>query len=138
MSCHGRKGGLWINIYIKSRMILGTRKKQSVQNMCHFKKPTKRNFDYRDHTFKTSANFHDFWHLSPYSRQVFTTIRRQIWPIFDPFPLKNADVLNGWSHSSSVQFHQINRIFFYKDQSLLKKSKRAKIHSFLKQCCSVY
>ena len=30
-------------------------------------------------------------------RQLFTTIRRQIWQIFDPFPLKNADVLNGWS-----------------------------------------
>ena len=28
-------------------------------------------------------------------------IRRwQIWPIFDPYPLKNADVLNGWSLSS--------------------------------------
>ena len=32
-------------------------------------------------------------------RQFFTTIRQQIWPIFDPPPppLKNANVLNGWS-----------------------------------------
>ena len=40
----------------------------------------------REHPFKTSANFHDFFPLPPYRRQLFTTIRRQIWPIFDPFP----------------------------------------------------
>ena len=28
---------------------------------------------------------------------LFTNIRRQIWPIFEPSPLKNADVFNGWS-----------------------------------------
>ena len=41
--------------------------------------------------------FHDFLSLPPYRRQFFTTIRRHIWQIFDPSPLKNADVLNGWS-----------------------------------------
>ena len=29
-------------------------------------------------------------------------IRRQIWQIFDPSPLNNADVLNGWSHSENL------------------------------------
>ena len=30
----------------------------------------------------------------------FTTIRPQIWPIFDlSSPLQNADVLNEWSHN---------------------------------------
>ena len=33
----------------------------------------------------------------PPSAVIFTTIRRHIWPIFDPSPLKDADVLNGWS-----------------------------------------
>ena len=28
--------------------------------------------------------FHDFWSLPPYRRQFFTTIRWQIWQIFDP------------------------------------------------------
>ena len=37
----------------------------------------------------------------------FTTIRRHIWPIFDPFPLKDADVLNGWS------FMMIFTLFLY-------------------------
>ena len=39
------------------------------------------------------------WSLTPtpFRRQFFTTICRQIWPIFDPSPLRNADVLNGWS-----------------------------------------
>ena len=41
--------------------------------------------------------FQDFLPLPPYRRQFFTTIRRQIWQIFDPSPLRNADVLNGWS-----------------------------------------
>ena len=33
----------------------------------------------------------------PTCLQFFTTIRRQIWQIFDPSPLNTADVLNGWS-----------------------------------------
>ena len=40
--------------------------------------------------------FHDFRPLPPFPCQFFTTIRHQIWQIFDPSPLKNADVLNGW------------------------------------------
>jgi hypothetical protein len=56
-----------------------------------------------DHPFKKSANFHDSLPLPPSRRQFFTSIRRQIWPIFDPSPLKNADVLNRWSHSTVVK-----------------------------------
>ena len=38
--------------------------------------------------------------FDPYPhRQFFTAIRQKIWHIFDPSPLKNADVLNGWSQS---------------------------------------
>ena len=39
-----------------------------------------------------------FWPLPPYHRQFFTTIRRQIWQIFDPSPLKNTEILNAWSN----------------------------------------
>ena len=45
--------------------------------------------DVWDHPLKTLGNFHDFWTL-------LTPLRRQIWRILDPCPLKNADVLNGW------------------------------------------
>ena len=41
--------------------------------------------------------FTNFWPLPPYRRQFFTTIHRQIWQIFDPSPLSNANVLNGCS-----------------------------------------
>ena len=41
-------------------------------------------FDIRDHPFKTSANFSRFLTPTPYRRQFFTTIRWQIWQIFDP------------------------------------------------------
>ena len=34
--------------------------------------------------------FHDFLPLPPYRRQFFTTIRRQIWQIFDPSPPKTC------------------------------------------------
>ena len=34
----------------------------------------------------------------PPAGSFFTTTRPQIWPIFDLSPLKNAYVLNGWSH----------------------------------------
>ena len=34
--------------------------------------------------------FHDFWPLPPYRRQFFTTIRRQIWQIFDPSPTEKC------------------------------------------------
>ena len=41
-------------------------------------------------------------------RQIFTNFRPlppyrwQIWQIFDPSPLENTDVLNGWSQRSNV------------------------------------
>ena len=44
----------------------------------------------RDHPFKTSAKFHDFWPLPPSRWQIFTTIHRQIWQIFEPPPPKNC------------------------------------------------
>ena len=50
---------------------------------------------------------------TPYCWQFLTTIHQQIWQIFDPSPLKNADVLNGWSQISSFVtldlklYHQI-------------------------------
>ena len=50
-----------------------------------------------DDLLKMSVNFHDFLPLPPSVSSFFTTIQRQIWPIFDPSPLKNADVSNGWS-----------------------------------------
>ena len=40
----------------------------------------------REHPFKTSANLSRFLTPTPYRLQFFTTIRRQIWQIFDPFP----------------------------------------------------
>ena len=49
--------------------------------------------------------FHNFWPLPHYRRQFFSTIHRQIWQIFDPSPLKNADVLNGWSPTKFVLYN---------------------------------
>ena len=43
------------------------------------------------------GKFHDFWPLPPSVGSFFTTIHWQIWQILDPSPLKNANVLNGWS-----------------------------------------
>ena len=39
--------------------------------------------------------------------QFFTTTRLQIGPIFDPSPLKNADVLNGVASSILLLFNSI-------------------------------
>ena len=50
----------------------------------------------RDHPFKTSEIFSWFLTPTPYRQQLFTTICWQIWQIFDPFPLKNADIFNFW------------------------------------------
>ena len=52
----------------------------------------------RDHPFKTPANFHDFLPLPPPIGSFYATIRRQIWQIFDPSPLKNTEILNAWSN----------------------------------------
>ena len=59
----------------------------------------------RDHPFKTSANFYDFWHLS-----FFTTVRRQIWKNFDPStPIEFQRLKNGWSHMK-IQYDSLNLI----------------------------
>ena len=50
----------------------------------------------RDHPLKAVGKFSRFLTLTPLRRQFFTTIRRQIWSILTPPPLRNADVLNGW------------------------------------------
>ena len=49
--------------------------------------------------------FHNFWPLPHYRRQFFSTIHREIWQILDPSPLKNADVLNGWSPTKFVLYN---------------------------------
>ena len=67
----------------------------------------------RDHPFKTSANFHDFWPLPPFAflqnfmKEIFDPYI--LWP-FDrwhmghPSPLRHADVLNGWSQRSELYY----------------------------------
>ena len=60
-------------------------------------------FVLRDHPFKTSPNFHKFGPLPPYRWQFFSTICRQICQIFDPSPLRHADVLNRWSLTPNRQ-----------------------------------
>ena len=47
---------------------------------------------------------------TPSSRQIFTSICLQICYIFDPSPLKNANILNGWS---LIQF-EITTFTFWK------------------------
>ena len=76
----------------------------------------------RDHSFKTSANFYDFWPLPPYHRHYSKMLMKGIfypyllWP-FDHrhmgTPLPHAVVLNGLSPSSFrgrqgwfLKFHQ--------------------------------
>ena len=65
----------------------------------------------RDHPFKTSANFHDFWPLPPlplafqqnaYEVDFFILMYCNLLTIGTwghPSPLRHADVLNEWSHS---------------------------------------
>ena len=54
----------------------------------------------------------EFWHPPPQYRQVFSTIRRQFWPIFDPSQLP-ASLMNGHfvsflsTPNSSRQLHGI-------------------------------
>ena len=48
--------------------------------------------------------------FDPYRRQFFTTLRRQIWQIFDPSPLENANVLNGWSLMQFLVFLNIGQL----------------------------
>ena len=56
----------------------------------------------RDHPFKTSANFSWFLTPTPYRRQFFTTIRQQIWQIFDPSPPKKCRRLKWRGKTSSL------------------------------------
>ena len=67
--------------------------------------------------------------FDPYPPTVgsfFTTIRRQIWQIFDPSPpLKNADVLNGWS--LWVFFGAVSKERF-QGNSFCKKGPQAFLH----------
>ena len=62
----------------------------------------------RDHPFKTSANFHDFWPLPPTIgipakclwRGFLILVYCDLWPLAHgdtPPPPWQADVLNGWS-----------------------------------------
>ena len=62
-----------------------------------------------DQSFKTSANFHDFWPLTPYHWHSSKMFMKGIfypyvlwpfdhWPMGTPLaPLRHADILNGWS-----------------------------------------
>ena len=43
----------------------------------------------------------NFWPLLPYRRQFFSAIRRQIWQIFDPSPLKECQHLK-WTVSNQL------------------------------------
>ena len=60
----------------------------------------------RNHSCKTSANFHDFWPLPPYHRAYEGDFWSLCTVTFGPSahgdtppPLRHADVLNGWSLS---------------------------------------
>ena len=61
---------------------------------------------FRDHPFKTSTNFHDFWPL-PYHRHSSKMLLKILMCTVTFWPsaygdtlhsLRHADVLNGWSH----------------------------------------
>ena len=74
----------------------------------------------RDHPFKTSANFHDFWPLpsafqqNAYEGDFWSLCTVTFWPSVNgntPPPLRHADVLNGWSLCNNAikrfSFHRI-------------------------------
>ena len=54
--------------------------------------------------------FHDFRPLSPYRRQFFSTIHRQIWQIFDPSPPKTCRRLK-WMVPNIGIIGQVTHIF---------------------------
>ena len=62
--------------------------------------------------------------LPPYCRQFFTTIRRQIWQIFDPSPLKNADVLNkeGVQQLRRKNFPNFDHLAWWNEQLWIKNA----------------
>ena len=59
-----------------------------------------------DHPFKTLANFHTFWPLSPYCWHFFSIVCRQIWQIFDPSPPKVCRRLK-WMVPYFVNWHSL-------------------------------
>ena len=79
--------------------------------------------DLRDHPFKTLANFDNFWPLPPYHRHsskmltgnflslCAVTFRPSAYGDTPP-PLRNADVLNGWSLTQFTSTSLIMRIDF--------------------------
>ena len=62
----------------------------------------------RDHPFKTSANFYDFWPLPPSRLRFFNTVRRQIFPIFwlDLFIEAMAEILEIFRVFLEIWRHQ--------------------------------
>ena len=61
--------------------------------------------------------------FDPYSRQFFTTIRRQIWPIFDPSPPKACRRLK-WMVPNGIQISSQNaKVNEYADSCLMNETK---------------
>ena len=58
----------------------------------------------RDHPFETSANFHDFWPLPSSVGSFLLLFIGKYGKFLTPPPLKNADVLNGWSLIASLPY----------------------------------
>ena len=61
----------------------------------------------RDHPFKTSAKFHDFWPLPPPVGSFLLLSIGKFGKFLTPPPLKNAYVLNGWSPTKITQDREI-------------------------------
>ena len=73
----------------------------------------------RDHPFKTSANFHDFWPLPPCPTTISVRAKClwrgflilmyfDLWTIGTwghPSPPRHAEVLNEWSNSLNFVYH---------------------------------
>ena len=58
---------------------------------------------FRDHPFKTSANFSHFWPLPLTVGSFLLLSVGQFGKFLTPPPLKNADILNGWSLTAKIQ-----------------------------------
>ena len=86
-------------------------------------------------------NFTNFWPLPPYRRQFFSTIRWQIWQIFDPSPPKTCRRLkwmvpeSNWFNIDDIRFvwprnflvhiyiRSLFNLFFFKFLSLTQLNK---------------
>ena len=75
----------------------------------------------RDHPFKTSVNFHDFWPLHPYHqhsskclwRGFFILMYCNLWLLAHgdtPPSLRHADVLNGWSPTQEDPHLEVKKL----------------------------